>query len=78
MSKHVEAINVLKDELEQIAAKVKLLRQALAGVALISVIQEDSRHGRVYLGLKYRRELKDQLNRGTALIASIKYLEGDN
>jgi hypothetical protein len=75
--KHIEAINVLKDELEQIAAKVKLLRKSLAGLALINAITADNRVGDVYFGLKYEREMREQLKRGNAIIASIKVLEGD-
>ncbi|UDL16611.1 hypothetical protein SEA_ATUIN_217 [Arthrobacter phage Atuin] len=76
--KHVEAINVLKEELEQIVAKVKLLRKAVAGLALVAAIQEDKRYGKVYFGMRYERELRAQLQRGEAIMASIKFLEGDN
>jgi hypothetical protein len=78
MSNHVVAINVLKDELELIAAKVTYLRSVLAGFALIEAITSDVRSANVYRGLRYQRALKNQLERGNALIKSIKVLEGDN
>lgn len=78
MSKHIVAINVLKDELELIAAKVTYLRSVLAGLALITAITADVREGEVYRGLMYQRALKNQLERGNALIKSIKVLEGDD
>lgn len=79
MAKHTEAINVLKDELEEIVEKVKWLRSMDAGFTFAQIITNDNLHPiKEWEGLRYRKALRGQLQRGKSIMASIKVLEGDN
>jgi hypothetical protein len=76
--KHVEAINVLKDEVDVIAEKVKILMVMDAKLKFKAALLPTVPSAQVYRGLALRRELKTQVDRGTAILESIRTLEGDN
>jgi hypothetical protein len=79
MAKHTEAINVLKDELEDIVARVKWLRAADARFEFAKIVTGNNIPAAAeYEGWKFRQALKVQLRRGKSIMASIKILEGDN
>lgn len=77
MSKHVEAINVLKDELEEVVKNVQYLQVCLGKSKLSATLYPNRNSILLSADLRWRRKMKDQLKKGKALEAAIKVLERD-
>lgn len=75
MSKHVEAINVLNDELERVVRNVLYLQQCLGKSKLREALWPDKPNIILNADIRWRRKMKEQIALGNALSASIKALE---
>lgn len=77
MTKHVEAINVLNDELERVVKNVLYLQQCLGKSKLREQLFPHRSQILLSADLRWRRMMKEQLKKGKALEAAIKVLERD-
>ena len=77
MSKHVEAINVLNDELERVVKNVLYLQQCLGKSKFRAALYPKQSQILLSADLRWRRQMKEQLKKGKALEAAIKVLERD-
>lgn len=75
--KHVEAINVLHDELERVVRNVQYLQTCLGKSKLREQLFPNQSHILLSADLRWRRKMKEQLKKGNALDAAIKVLERD-
>lgn len=75
--KHIVAINLIKDELTIIADKVKFIQAMEAKQKFVAAIYPNNPNAQVYVGLRNRRALKALLEKGRALMDTLKYLEED-
>jgi hypothetical protein len=77
MTKHVEAINCLNDELERVVKNVLYLQQCLGKSKLREALFPNKSQILLSADLRWRRKMKEQLKKGKALEAAIKVLERD-
>ena len=77
MSNHIIAINVLKDELEQVVKNVQYLQVCLGKSKLRQAIYPRQEAILLSADLRWRRKMKEQLEKGAALDLAIKVLERD-
>jgi hypothetical protein len=75
MSKHTEAINVLNDELERVVKNVLYLQQCLGKSKLREQLWPNKSNIILSADIRWRRKMKEQIEKGNALSASIKALE---
>lgn len=77
MSKHLEAINVLKDALEEVVKNVQYLQICLGKSKLTKALYPSRNAILLSADLRWRRKMKEQLKKGKALEAAINVLERD-
>lgn len=77
MGKHTIAINVLTDELAEVARNVKYLQTCLGKSKLRAAIFPNNSQILLSADLRWRRAMKEQLKKGKALEAAIAHLERD-
>jgi hypothetical protein len=77
MTNHTVAINVLKDELDEVARNIKILRAEGARMQIQGFMNPHMPNMDRFNKLRYRRMLKNLIDKGEALVAAIKVLEGD-
>ena len=74
--KHTVAINVLKDELDLTVRNVKILRAQGAKNNFIAALY-NTPHVTAHNDLRYRRMMKELIEKGNSLLVSIQALERD-